>query len=85
MSAQISAECMECIESYQCAAKQSRAGDYDVRDEDGVFMFSVSAGIHLRDLLTMFHIWSFRRREGMNEGREDAFRQLRALIGAAEA
>lgn len=51
--------------------------------DDGAFLFRVHKDINASDLRTMLHMHKSRFESGFQTGRESAFAQLRALIGAA--
>lgn len=83
MADKLSPECLALIESKEAGAAPAPHGLWAIHSDDGPIMFFVTPTISTADLGTMFGLHDRRWRYGFAAGSENAFAQIRNLIGAA--
>lgn len=84
----LSEQCMEILRAHEISAEplSALAGTVvTLHDVDGEWLFRVNMDIHHGDLQTMLTMHRQRFAEGWRVGREAAFADFRALVGASAA
>lgn len=83
MSDKLSPGCEAVLESQDCYAEPSGPNAFSVRDSEGGFVCSVTAGIAAGDLQAIFFHAERVYRRGFSDGKRSLQAQLRDLINAA--
>lgn len=83
MSAQLSEQCQAVLTSQDCYAEATGPQSFTIRDTDGNFVCSVTAGIAAGDLQSIFFHADRVYRRGLEDGQRALQARLRDLINAA--
>lgn len=80
---QLSPNCELVLKSRDCYAESTGPKSFSIRDSEGLYLFSVSAGIEAGDLQSCFFYGARMRTRGQQEGRQALQSHLRELLNAA--